>query len=474
MRNGRPNILIAVLDSTRPELLSCYSGPPQTTPNIDRLAEQAYVFETAISPSAHTWPVTASVFTGMLPSKHGGHDEHFLLDSPYRTMAEIFSQAGYDTAAFVDESCVGPRTRLDRGFRVMSNLRRHQVTLRNQLLKMIGRAHRELTRAYQKTCETRVLIGEALHWLRRRWDRCRPFLLYVHTDETHMPLLPPARFRRRFTRLNTRRMRAINQDKELFVAGVARMCDADFGNLHDLARAEAAFFDEWFGRLLRYLERERAMDDTVVVVMGDHGDNYGDHGLIRHGLCLYDTLLRVPLILRPPGARAGTRIRPMVQTIDLLPTLMDLASIAAPEVSAELQGSDLLEQVQTGRYTEFAISESYRPVTGGWERKVPHFMPEWRTKYDRVLRSYRTNTHKCIWSSNGRHELYDLVRDPCEERNLVDEEPQLARELHSRLQAWLASFPHAHAGAPVAYAAAEDERWLAPAGRCARQPRSGS
>lgn len=443
MRNGRPNILITVLDSTRPSLLSCYGGPPSNTPNIDRLAEQAYVFETAIAPSAHTWPVTASVFTGMLPSKHGGHDEHPLLDSPYPTMAEVFSQAGYDTASFADESYIGPKTGLDRGFPVASNLRWHQVTLRNRLLKLIGRAHRELTRAYQKTFETRVLIGEALHWLKRRWDRRRPFLLYLHTDETHMPLLPPAQFRRRFTSLSARQKRAINQDKHFFVSGIARMSDEDFRNLHELGRAEAAFFDEWFGKLLRYLDHQGMLDDTIVVVMGDHGDNYGEHGLLRHGLCLYDTLLRVPLILRLPGARAGARIRPMVQTVDLMPTLMSLASISAPEVSAELQGSDLLEQVRTGCYSDFAISESYRPVSGPWEQIVPQFMPEFRAKYDRVLRSYRTNTHKFLWSSNDRHELYDLVRDPREECNLIDAEPQLACELHDGLNRWLESFSHA-------------------------------
>ena len=443
MRNGRPNILIAVLDSTRPSLLSCYGGMPSNTPNIDRVAEQAYVFETAIAPSAHTWPVTASVFTGMLPSKHGGHDEHPLLDSPYLTMAEIFSRAGYDTAAFPGETYIGPKTRLDRGFRVLSHVRWNQVTPRRRLLKMISRAHRELTRSYRKTFETRVMIGETLSWLRRRWNRRRPFLLYVQTDETHMPLLPPARFRRRFTGLSNRQMHAINQDKHLFVSGDAQMCEEDFRHLHDLGRAEAAFFDEWFGKLLRYLDHERILDDTIVVVMGDHGDNYGEHGLLRHGLCLYDTLLRVPLILRLPGARAGERIRPMVQTIDLLPTLMSQASISAAEVSAELQGSDLLEQVRTGRYADFAVSESYRPMGEAWERIVPQFMPEFRARFDRVLRSYRTNTHKFLWSSNDRHELYDLVRDPGEECNLVDEESRLACELHNGLNRWLESFSHA-------------------------------
>jgi len=458
MRDRRPNILIAVLDSARPELLSCYGGPPVSTPNIDRLAAQGYLFEKAIAPSVWTFPVMASVFTGMLPAKHGGHDQHALLDSPYSTLAEFFASHGYETAAVSDVPYVGPMTRLDRGFRWMSNLQRHEVSLGSLALKAIGRAHRTLARAYTKTAETRVLMREAVRWLDRIRDPDRPFLLYIHSDETHAPLAPPARYRRRYAGISTRRMRAINQDKQLYMGGAVQMSAQDFCDLYNLALAEAAYFDMWFGRLLRHLQRYDVLNNTVIVVMADHGENFGEHGLVRHGLCLYDTLLHVPLIIRPPGGCNGARVKPMVQLIDLLPTLLNMASIDVPGMAAEFQGRDLLERVQTGEFPAFTVSELYRPATRLFEKKVPHFMPEFRRRYDRVLRSYRTATHKYIWSSNGRHELYDLVRDPDEARNLIEVEPELAQTLHQRLQEWLDSFPHAHAApsAPLAAAATED------------------
>ncbi len=442
MNNSRPNVLIVVLDSARPAWLSCYDGAITTTPHIDSIAHDGYLFETAISPSAWTFPAMASVFTGMLPTKHGGHDEHVVLDSEYPTMAELFARNGYDTAAISDLPYIGPRTKLDRGFRTMSNLRQSEVSVCNMFLKGVGRGHRMITRAYQKTNESRVVIGESLRWLKKRRDRSKPFLLYIHTDEPHAPMLPPARFRRRLAGMSARRMRSINQDKELFMAGAVEMSQEDLDGLRDLARAETAFFDEWFGRLTNYLERNRMLDDTIIVVTADHGENFGEHGLLRHGHCLYDTLLRVPLIIRPAGGRDGIRVKSMVQLIDLLPTLLAMASIDEPAAEAAFQGGDLLRAIGTGQFPEYAVSELYRPASRLVEEKVPEFMPEWRAKYDRVLRSYRTPTHKLIWSSNGRHELYDLGNDPGEEHDLITSERDLAAELQTKLDAWLESFPH--------------------------------
>jgi arylsulfatase A-like enzyme len=255
-------------------------------------------------------------------------------------------------------------------------------------------------------------------------------------------------------------MRAINQDKQLYVGGVVEMSEEDFQNLRNLARAEAAFFDEWLGRLLAYLEKRRLLDNTIVVITSDHGDNFGEHGLIRHGLCLYETLLHVPLIIRPPGQKVSVRVPQMVQLIDLLPTLMGLASIAEPQVTREFQGHDLLQAIQTGEFSKYVISELYRPTTGLFEKKVPDFMPEFRAKYDRVLRSYRTEKYKLIWSSNGLHELYDLEKDPGEEHNIHEDEASIASDLHDRLQGWLASFPHAHHESVITEESVDDERVL--------------
>lgn len=451
MNDSRPNILFVVLDSARPDWLSCYDGRLSASPNIDRLAQQSLLFETAISPSAWTFPSMASVFTGMLPTKHGGHDQHQTLDCGYPTLAEVFARNGYATAAFADVPYVGPLTRLDRGFQTMSNLRQDQVCAWHRALKALGRVHRTLARRYLKTHETRVVFGEAMRWLERRRPAGRPFLLYIHSDETHAPFLPPARYRRRFSGLSWSAMHAINQDKQFFIGGTEAMGGREFELLHALARAEVCYVDEWIGRLMEYLDRRRLADDTVVVIAADHGDNVGEHGLLRHGLCLYDTLLRVPLIVRPPGGAAGQRIRPMVQLIDLMPTLMTLAGLDEPATRAEFQGRCLIDAVRRNEFAPFAVSELYPPgeqTRAMWRRKVPGFVDEYLRRYDRLLRSVRTNAHKLVWASNGQHELYDLRADPGETTNLIERFPALAAELHAQLDGWLASFPHAD-GAPA-------------------------
>lgn len=454
----RPNILFVILDSCRPDWLSCYHSSARTSPNIDRLAEQSLLFETAIGPSAWTFPVMASVFTGMVPTKHGGHDEHQLLDSDYATLAEVLRRAGYQTAGFADVPYVGGSTRLDRGFDVLSNLRAHEVTTGSKVLKALGRVHRRLHGGYNKLFETRVLMGEALHWLGHRRDPHRPFFLYVHTDETHAPFLPPPEYRDRFARLSRARMYALNQDKQLYVSGQVAMTEDDFAHMHALARAEVAYFDAWLGRLLDRLRTLRLLDDMIVIIAADHGDNVGEHGLLRHGLCLYDTLLHVPLILKLPGARRGQRVRDMVKLIDLFPTIMGLTGIDDPQTRRELQGQDLVQAVRAGRFEPFCVSELYRPGQGLWRKKAPDFMPTFLERYDRRLRAIRTSTHKYIWSSNGRHELYDLVADPGETRNLLNEQPDTAESLSRQLHDWLATFTPTETTQGFAVEDAADER----------------
>lgn len=222
------------------------------------------------------------------------------------------------------------------------------------------------------------------------------------------------------------------------------MSKEDFETLFRLACAEMRHLDNYIGKLLAHLEGLGVLDNTIVIITADHGDNFGDHGLMRHGLCLYDTLIKVPLIVAGPNIHGPQRISPMVQLIDLCPTILHLAGIDAPQIETEFQGRDLLESITTQDFSPFAVSELYRPTPELFEKGAPEFMDEFRDKYDRILRSYRTMTHKFIWSSNGHHELYDLASDPMESHNLVELEPDLASQMHQELDQWLGSFEHAN------------------------------
>lgn len=426
-----------VLDSVRPEWLSCYQPAVATSPTIDRIAREGILFETAISASSWTFPAVASLFTGMTPSKHGGHDESMYLNDRFPTMAEVFRKAGYDTAAIADVPYVGPMTGLDRGFNWMSNLGRNQVSIRSKILKGLGKLHRKMAGGYRKTNETPVVFGEAKRWLSRIRNRSAPFFLYIHSDETHAPFLPPAGYCRRHAGVAPSVMYALNQDKQAIMSGQAATTMADFALMQKLALAEVAYVDAWIGKLLSFMQRQGILENTVIVIAADHGENIGDHGLVRHALCLYDTLLKVPLIIHAPGLAAG-RVTQMVRLIDLMPTLTRLAGLD-PEQISECQGCDLVQARETGRYPEAAVSELYRPSQDArqmWERKSPEFFPEYLARFDRRLRSYRTATHKLIWSSDGRHELYDIRYDIAEHHNIIAEDPGLANQLQHALESY--------------------------------------
>ncbi len=448
-RSRPPNILHFVADSARPDTLSCYGQKLQTSPVMDRLARDGACFECAISPSAWTVPAMASVFTGMVPTKHGTHDEHPVLDSDYPTIAELLQRAGYETAAFSDIPYIGPHTRLNRGFATMSNLAGSEVGLLSKFDKGVARIKRALTGRYQKAHESRVLFREVMGWLTARRRRADPFYLYVHSDETHAPYLPAARYRASLGGFPRGRMWAINQDKYEYITGRVRMTDEDFRDLRFLQCAEMLCLDEWFGRLLRHLERLDMLEHTVVVVMADHGDNIGEHGLMRHGLCLYDTLIRVPLIVYGPGRIPAARVRQMVQLIDLPPTFTKLAGLNAEEAEREFQGRDLVAAVERGEAAPFVVSELYRPPPDPFVGRVPEYLPEFKRRFDRVLRSWRTATAKLIWSSNGDHELYDLACDPGETKNVASERADEVRRLEDELEGWIASFQGAAPAAPA-------------------------
>jgi len=438
-----PNIVMIVIDSARSDLLSCYGQSLHTSPAVDKLAAKGILFECAIAPSAWTFPSVASVFTGMLPTKHGGHDQHRVLDSDYHTIAEVLSEHGYQTAAFSDLPFVGPTTKLDRGYQVMSNLRGSEVTLASKVDKAIGRTKRSVTGQYQKSHESRVLFREVSRWLDKERSQSDPFFLYIQSDEVHAPYMPPRRYLKQFTSEDGKKIRSINQDKVLYVSGKVSMTNQDFDTLFRLACAEMRHLDNYIGKLIGHLEAIGVLDNTYVIITADHGDNFGEHGLMRHGLCLYDTLIKVPLILTGPHIKGTQRVQSMVQLIDLFPTILRLAGIEEPLIEAECQGHDLLESISSGQFSPFAVSELYRPAPGQYERGAPEFMDTFRHKYDRVLRSYRTLTHKFIWSSNGRHELYDLVNDPGENNNLIELELDLASQMQHQLDEWLDSFEHA-------------------------------
>jgi tetratricopeptide (TPR) repeat protein len=337
------DVILVTLDTVRQDRLGCYGYEYGSTPTFDALAERGVRFEQAVTAAPLTLPSHATMMTGVTPPRHGVHDNGiYRLDEDNETFAEVARAAGYQTAAFVGCFVLDARFGLNQGFDVY-DFDVSERGLRPQMLDFNERSANEVTDA-------------ALAWLGER-DPERPYFLWVHYFDAHLPYQSP-------------------------LAGEARFA----GRPYD---AEIAFVDREVGRLLEAVDPER----SLVVVASDHGEALGDHGEPTHGLFLYESTVRVPLIVTGPFDPAV--VDRVVGLVDLKPTLEFLVGF---ESEAEPDGMNLFAGAARDRAV---YMETEAPIRlGGWSE----------------LAALRTDDRKYVEAPDP--ELYDLRADPAEAANL--------------------------------------------------------
>jgi arylsulfatase A-like enzyme len=383
------NVVVIAIDTLRADHVGAYGYARPTTPRLDRLAAEGLVFETAISQSSWTLPAFASIFTGLLPSYHRAGEGRFpavsRLENRYPTLATLLSAAGYQTASFVSNVWVSAEVGMARGF-----ARHQQFPLGEQA------------------------AGAAIDWLRE--VREEPFFLFVHLIDPHQPYIPTAEDLAEFA---DPQYDGPLKTQCLGDASPA-WTPADRRRVVDLYDGEVRWSDRLTGRVLDALA-ERGFDQrTIVAVTSDHGEELLDRGAIGHGRTLYDEVLRVPLMIRFPGGRRG-RVRQMVRTMDLFPTLLE--SVGQP-VPHGVQAKSFLPVARGGAASgdlDIALSEF---VCFG----------------DVDLKSVRTPSDKLLVSmDSGRTRLFDLAADPGEKHDVVAKRPEMAVTLRARLDQELAA-----------------------------------
>lgn len=382
----RPNILLITLDTTRADRIGAYGYREGRTPRLDRLASEGTLFERALTAAPTTLPAHTSLLTGRSPWLHQVRNNGFPLADTVPTLESALHEAGYRTGAFVSSFVLDRRFGLARGFDVYNDA----------LDPNPGAAAELVERRGDRTA------AAALAWMAAQSGGSAPFLAWVHLYDPHDPYGPPAPFR-----------------------------DAFAGRPYD---GEIAFVDGVVGSLLDALERSGVGASTVVAIVGDHGESLGDHGEATHGMFVYDADMRVPFILRWAGhVPAGRRVSPLVRSIDVAPTLLDLAG-RPPLAGAD--GSSLMPLVR-GR--------SAGPGSAYGETFFPLLFMNWSP-----LRSIRDERWKYIEAPEP--ELYDLSADPGELDNLAAHEPARAAALQRALDA----LAQERSGAPLAGAPSRD------------------
>jgi len=434
-----PNILWVVWDTTRADRMSLYGHERETTPFLEEwTAKNARVFENCISTASSTVPSHAGMFTGKLPSEHGSRFGHQWLDDAHRTAAELLSDAGYRTFLWAANPHISSHENFQQGF----DVERHpwddetiQSAFRIVLGKVKGDKSSELARKLRSGKGTPWMIkaaGELAEPTLQEWlkesDSEQPFFAFLNYMEAHRPFVPPQEFRERFM-TPEEIQRSYEVDRSWtpmwsYTFGLHEYTDEELAIMAATYDATLAELDALFKSLISSLEASGHLEDTVIILTGDHGEHLGEHHMLDHQYSLYNGLIRVPMIVSYPGrVEVGRDERP-VANYDVFPTLLELADIAPPgdfDSSAVSLMSPVADRARLAELPAI-FTEPFPPV----RKAHPDFDP---TPWERRLRAFHKGDYKLIWAENGEHELYNEALDPGEESNLFEAEPLVAKRM---------------------------------------------
>jgi arylsulfatase A-like enzyme len=327
-----PNVVLITVDTLRADHLHVYGFPLETSPSIDALAARSALFERAISASAYTGPSHASMMTSKYPRAHSmGYSNGQLKLAPTHTLAAVFRDAGYDTAAFVSNDIVARRSGLDQGFGTYDDELPQPELHRPKVFERIAE---QTTR-------------RALAWLDNRHGH--PFFLWVHYQDPHGPYTPPAPYRDRFRLPSSGEPELNVLTDESGFGGIPH-----YQELEGLRRpseyesryaGEIAYADYWIGQLLAQTEARSAPRPLVVLLTADHGESFGeDNVYFAHGHSTTPDVSHVPMILHLPDG-TGERRAELVSHVDVMPTLLEAAGLAVPP---DVEGLPLTRVLRKG------------------------------------------------------------------------------------------------------------------------------
>lgn len=395
----RPNVLLLGLDTLRADHVGPWrpagSPQPSLTPELDRLAEESDVFLEAFSAFNVTNPSFASILTGLYGKHHGVYDLQTPLPEEHVTLPELFKKAGYGTLAIISARHLGNHNSgLGQGF--------DEVTLADE--HFAGELAADM----------------AMDWIGSRGEESAPFFAWVHLFDPHTPHTPPQPYASGFRSAVPEGLASARTWIPFRAPGPRVFDEPVLGGNGDLYDGEVAYLDRQVGRLLGWMAARGLLENTLVVVVADHGESLGEHGIRYRHVGLHDTTTHVPMMIRWPGERQkGRRLEGLVQTIDLFPTVLAAAGLPVPPQD----GLDL------------------RQLTGEKGRGRRAVFAEHANRLGLMV---RTREQKYIVSSGNTQffpdgaALYDLTADPGETTNLAGRNLPAERELENLLRRFLA------------------------------------
>jgi len=414
---GRPNVLLLIIDTQRADHLSLYGYGRRTSPNLDAFARDALVFDNAYATSSWTLPTHASIMTGQPLHVHrAGLMRRPYLGKGLPTMAEVFAQNGYATGGFVANTFwTGRQTGIHRGFvryedfwgnagdamarTALGRRLAYDVLPRFGLRDVPGRKYAD------------ELNRDLLHWL----DRVdgRPFFAFVNYFDVHGPHLPRAPFGGTYSPIAANAGRK-GMDIGALTADVVVPAREELSRMIDRYDESILYIDDQLGRLFQQLKARGVLDNTIIVLTSDHGESWGEHGMMYHGHSLYREQLHVPLLVRFPARLTPQRISRPVSVEQIPATLTTLTGIAPSAFPQATLMSDTVHAVlaEVGRRSTVAANW---PSSRGW------------------VASLLTQQWQFIRYQDAASELFDLTSDPAQLNNRAGSDPATASALQHEL-----------------------------------------
>jgi len=442
------SVIFIVMDTARAKSFSFYEHSKRTTPNLEKFLKDSVLYKNAFANSPWTLPSHASLFTGLYCSSHGTNETNKMYNPKTETLPETLKKNGFHTAAISSNSWISQFFNFDRGFDKFHTT--WKIFECESDFTVLNRLHQDKSRSERISMGLKILsknffksIANAIYekslykkydYGARRINRIAkkilredktPFFLFINYLEPHLKYQPPGRFRK-FLSIKYSDAKKINQDAWGYIFKKIGMDDFDFKILEELYDCELYYLDYRLGEIFDYLKEKKLYDDSLIIITSDHGENIGEHGLMDHQYCLYDTLLKIPLIIKYPknlnlSNKTDDKI---VQAIDLYPTILDVLKI---KKQPYLQGQSILSSKKNEE--TFAEYKAPQPSKEAIFRQLGRV----NFPFERALVSVRTNYHKLIWSSDGKHELYDIKKDPDETKNIILENKAVASQMDGKI-----------------------------------------
>lgn len=429
------NVILIIADSIRPDHLSCYGYPRQTSPNIDKLATQGVRFENVLSPSVWTPPSHISLFSGLYPSEHNimtyNEGKDIRIPSTLRTLPDLFAEQGYTTGGFSNNPWIGRLTDLHKRFDtyIESNMSVSQGDFQPKLplsLKFTSSCGKKFAKLRFQVLlsylQKRPIYTQTTLRIVRDWIgyQTNPFFCFINLMDAHQPFYPPREDLKFFSGSNHGWYRMVKTNLKFRDAFSEKIEFNSNQNqlLNDYYDANIRHMDRELGNLFELLESKNKMDETLIIFTADHGKILGEYLRSESIHYMHNVNIRVPFIIHGLGDFSpGKVVKGNIELLCLFETLNRLFGLNAPERYCMQTLQEAANQQNSIAFAEASLPYIREPNEQGY-----------------LARCLRSEKYKYIETDQSDVYLYDIIHDPLEKENIATQEPQVVERMHLRLE----------------------------------------